>query len=935
MGATTMRQLVLVCFFLLSLGAHSNAQMFVLGKVMDTASNTPLLFSSVILLQSSDSSIVSHARSLDGGAFCLKVPQPGNYQLLIRHPNFGVYREVLKVQKDTVQVGVIGLASKEVLLKEFVFKRQLAAIKIKGDTTEYIADSFNVKENATVEDLLKKLPGLQVDKNGKITAQGTEVNKVLVDGEEFFSDDPKVVTKGLQANAVDKVQVFDKKSDQAEFTGVDDGEKVKTINIELKESKKKGYFGKAEAGMGTKGYFENQGMINGFKGKRQLSAFGIMSNTDKAGLGWEDNDKFSSGFGMEMSDDGGMYYNNNEQDISGWDGKYNGEGLPKTWTGGVHYANKWLKDVHHLTGNYRYAKQNVEIEGQTITQYVLPNDKGFTQVQRKNQFSTGDKHGMDLAYDFKIDTNTSLKVTGGAGQKYMDTYSGFTTDTRSTTDRVININSRTMNTKAAAGYLSGTALLRRKMAKQGRSFSLDIRENYKEAGNTGFLNSQKLVPIDTTGSLPGIDTTEINQRKKNATNAFSLMTKAVYIEPIAKYTFLEANYSIQVSNSSSTTSSFDSTGPGLYNVINLDYSSDYQFNVTTNKGGLSLKYRRKKMTINFGSDISEAKFTQIDILNDYKVDKRKYVNLFPSAEFKYDLAKQTSLRMSYRGYTRQPSIEQLQPLQQNTDPLNQVKGNPGLKQEFTNTFRLNFNDYKVLSSRSLYASINYTTVNDAISSKQLNSNEGNITEYLNVDGNYNASANIGVGFKPKKGGPLYVHVSLNNSINRSFNIVNDTDNINFNNVYGISSYINYEQEDKFEITYNPYFTYTSNTSTISKFANSYWIFNNEFECDVQLSERLDIGTSLDVMIRQKTEVFDKNNNVVTWNAYAEYKMLKSKNLVLKANIYDIFNRNLGYSRTSKNGLITENTYNTIKRYGMLSLVWNFTHNPGGGVTKDE
>ncbi|NDC43069.1 MAG: TonB-dependent receptor, partial [Chitinophagia bacterium] len=291
--------------------------------------------------------------------------------------------------------------------------QQIAAIKIKGDTTEYVADSFATKQNATVEDLLKKLPGIQVDKNGKITAQGSEVKKILVDGEEFFSDDPKVVTKGLQANAVDKVQLFDKKSDQAEFTGIDDGEKTKTINLELKEDRKKGYFGKVDAGGGTGGYYQSQGMINKFRGKRQISAFGIMSNTDKAGLGWSDMDKFSGGNNYIYSDDGDMMYTigSGDQDFAGWNGKYEGEGLPKTWTGGMHYADKWQKDKFHLSANYRYARQNVEIAGTSTTQYVLPDNKGFVQQADKNQFSSNDRNGFDVLFECKTDSLSSIKIS--------------------------------------------------------------------------------------------------------------------------------------------------------------------------------------------------------------------------------------------------------------------------------------------------------------------------------------------------------------------------------------------------------------------------------------------------------------------------------------------------------------------------------------------
>ncbi len=216
----------------------------------------PLPLASVVLFNAKDSVIMAFTRTDSTGHFTLSTDNAGKYIVRITFPSFADYVDPVTISKSNTDLGLIAMLSKEHLLKEFVLTKQISAIKIKGDTTEYVADSFKVKANANVEDLLKRLPGIEVDKNGQITAQGETVQKILVDGEEFFSDDPKVVTKGLQANVVDKVQVYDKKSDQAEFTGVDDGQKTKTINLQLKEDKKKGFFGKLDAGAGTDNYYQ-------------------------------------------------------------------------------------------------------------------------------------------------------------------------------------------------------------------------------------------------------------------------------------------------------------------------------------------------------------------------------------------------------------------------------------------------------------------------------------------------------------------------------------------------------------------------------------------------------------------------------------------------------------------------------------------------------
>ena len=199
-----MKRLLLPTFICLLLAQLCAAQSVyqLKGTVTDTLISTPLFLSSVVLLRSEDTVIETFTRANDTGAFTLQTSRPGKYLLQISRPGYAEYSDVITLSESVTNLGTIPMLSKEHMLKEFVFTQQVAAIKIKGDTTEYMADSFNVKTGASVEDLLKKLPGIRVDKNGQITAQGETVQKVLVDGEEFFSDDPKVVTQGLQANAV-------------------------------------------------------------------------------------------------------------------------------------------------------------------------------------------------------------------------------------------------------------------------------------------------------------------------------------------------------------------------------------------------------------------------------------------------------------------------------------------------------------------------------------------------------------------------------------------------------------------------------------------------------------------------------------------------------------------------------------------------------------
>ncbi len=915
------------------LPAQAQTTYTIKGAVTDTLNNARLYRASVVLVRNTDTVIETFTRTASDGSFSLAVPKTGKYTLQISFPSFAEYVEVINVKKQVTDLGTVAMVSKEHLLQEFVLTKNIAAIKIKGDTTEYMADSFKVKENATVEDLLKKLPGIQVDKNGQITAQGETVQKVLVDGEEFFSDDPKVVTKGLAANAVEKVQVYNKKSEQAEFTGIDDGLKTKTINLELKEDKKKGYFGKLDAGAGTDGYFQEQAMINAFKAKRQVSAFGIASNTDKVGLGWTDRNKYSSGNGTtEITEDGGMmtyYTDNGENDFGGWDGKYSGEGLPKTWTGGLHYADKWDADKNHITGNYRYAQQNVEIDGNNIQQYTRSGDTSNVNQQHKNQFSKGEKHAIDFMYERKLDSSSTLKINVDAGQKNNQTASDYVTNSTLLYGDYIdtlNRNKRHITSNTDGRFFNSDLIYRKKFAKKGRTLSIDVKENYKENNSDGYLNSLTDIYKDIkTGNR---DTTYINQSKINKSTTTAFSGKATYTEPLSKITFLELDYGATINNSQSSNLSYNLGSTNKYDNLDSTFSSNYKYNIFSNTAGANLRFVIKKVNFSFGTDVSDAQYVQTNYLLKDATRKYGYQNFYPKASFKYKISNQSSFNISYNGSTEQPTINQVAPLAQNTDPTNITKGNTNLRQEFNNNIYFQANDYKVLTNRYFYMGGNIQFTNDAISTARTTVNGINTTQYINVDGNKSANSYMGYGYKLKK---LDVRLggNLNLNVNHVVNYVNGQKNESNNNSYTLGLDVTRYKDEKFDISVNPSVTYNDNKATISTYSSNYWNGKLEVSGTFQLPKKFDLGTNADFIFRQKTTVFTENNNIIKWNAWVGKKFLEKGQLEVRLIVYDILNQNIGYSRYANAGVITQNDYNTIRRYGMVNLIWNFTHTPAG------
>src|SRR5260221_4160282 len=463
------------------------------GTVSDTAEKRNLSNGSVLLLRPADSILVQHTRTDAAGRFTLKNITPGHYLFVVTYPSYADYVDELNVKDTgTITLPTIGMVLKSKLLQEVVVNGNKGAIRLKGDTTEFNADSFRTQHNATVEDLLKKLPGIQVDKNGKITAQGEAVKKVLVDGEEFFGDDPTLVTQNLRADMVDKVQVYDKKSDQAAFTGIDDGQRDKTINLKLKDGKKNGYFGRATAGAGTDGYHDYELMANYFRKKEKLAVYGIVSNTGETGFSWNERDNYGQSFAgnVDVDENTGFlsYTGPARDDLDSWSGQYEGQGYPSVKTGGLHYNNKWNDDQQALNGNYKYMQLNVNGNSTTNSQYILP-DTLYYNNQRQSFNDQIIRHSFSGVYDYKFDSSSSLKIQADGGTDHKTTNNVYHSEALAIDSSLVNQNDRTTSTAGDNHVVNSNLLWRKKLPKKGRTISTEVRANYTATTSDALLQT--------------------------------------------------------------------------------------------------------------------------------------------------------------------------------------------------------------------------------------------------------------------------------------------------------------------------------------------------------------------------------------------------------------------------------------------------------------
>ncbi|MDP4211072.1 MAG: outer membrane beta-barrel protein [Bacteroidota bacterium] len=907
---------------LLVIGQSLFAQHAVLrGLVSDTAEHTPLFQSSIMVLQSKDSFLISFTRADVHGAFSFSRLPAGKLICKISHPGYAEYVTELELKDSSeINLGKIPMILKSQLLQEVVVHGNMAAIRINGDTLEFKADSFKVQQGATVEELLKRLPGIQIDKNGKITAQGQTVKKVLVDGEEFFGDDPTLVTQNLRADMVDKVQVFDKKSDQAAFTGIDDGEKNKTINLQLKENKKNGYFGKVEAGAGSNGYYNNQVMFNLFKNKLKFSGYGILSNVGTIGLNWQDNNSYGQSFASSLDYDetmGYFTYSGSNDDLDSWGGQYNGQGLPVVKTGGLHFNNKWNQDKQSVNLNYKILDLDVTGQNASRSEYILPDTLYYTNSTQAfhNHILRNKASGI---FEMTLDSGSTLKINVDASKDHKTTQSAYTSEYLAEDSSLVNRNKRQVTTVGDPEKLNTNLLWRKKFRKKGRTLSFNFKEEYQSDNSSGYLNS------DTKFGKDSLQPEQLTDQYKTFRNkTLALDSRLVYTEPLSAISSLAINYGLSGGNSQSDRNSFNKSAVGKYDAIDSAYSNDYHFSLLTQKTGLLYNFSGRKLHFNIGSDIGFTGFKQQNLDSGLFLN-RHFVNWYPQSSISYKFEQQNVLSFRYSGRTQQPGIEQLQPLANNQDPLNIYIGNPLLKPSFNNSFSLNYYKYKALSETGVFVNLYGQSTSNAISSKDFVDSLGRrIYQSVNVNGNYNLSGNMDYSFKIQKA-DMNMSLGTGYNVGRNVNIVNDELNETMTKTYSFSFRMNKSKEKKYEFSLSPTVEHTSSISSIQQSINTkYWTFNLRADGDIFLPLKFQMHTDCEFNFRQKTSVFDVNNNTIFWNAWFGKKFFKKENLLLKIQANDILNQNIGFNRVVNSNYVSQNTYTTIQRYLMLSLVWNF------------
>ena len=913
-----------VCGFSLIAQAQSGSS--ISGKLLDKDLEEPVALANIRVLQRADSSFVTGKASNNEGFFTIPVKN-GSYILHISFVGYNdVYRDVqVTSSRPNVQLGNILMSNDNILLSETVVSAKAPEISVKGDTLEYNADSYKVTESAVVEDLLKKMPGVEIDNEGKITVNGKEIKKILVDGEEFFSNDPKVASKNLPAKMVEKLQVLEKRTEMAQMTGFDDGEEENVINLLVRPGMKEGLFGNAFAGYGSKDRYEGNAMMNYMKDKDQYTFIGGINNTNNAGF----SDLASSMFGS-MGGRGGR------------GGMFGGrDGIATSSNIGGNFSKQFAPTLK-IGGNLRYGYTDNNVLSDVFTQNLL--SAGNT-LESESNVANNKSQNFNLDLRMEWDPDTLTKIIFRPGISFYD-------NNRSETGDFLTVSKQAGDTinHGESDYFSegkGKEIefrldASRELGKEGRVLSVQLNAEKGDSENKGTSESGTFY----SGSRPD---DIIDQRFTNINNNQSWRGYLSYVEPIGENNFLQLAYQYRQNFSESDKDTRSKDDSGNYTVFDSLYSKRLENNFVNQELEVNFRSVREKYDYMFGFSMQPSSsrsktFIGTDMIYDGKQD---VVNYAPMAQLNYRWSRTHNLRIRYNGRTEQPSVSQLSPVVDVSDPLNISSGNPDLKPSFQHGLNLRYQMSNPEKASSINAFINggYLT-NDIVRATITNVNTGRkISTYENVSGNWNANGRVmfNVPLKNIKFSVFsmsFASYNYSSGFSKSTTSEEDTyhftdEDKNINRRFTLAEVLglNY-RSDLFDFGLRGNINFNNVTNSLQGQTDQQY-FNYGGNANTSIYLPWDLTLESDINYSTNSGYADGyEQNEWLWNASLQKTLFKQKNGTIRFKIYDILQQRSNINRSVTSNYIRDTTTNTLTSYFMVHFVYRFNFFKGGATQSD-
>lgn len=894
------------------------------GKVLDVQTKTPLEATTIYAESVRDSSLITYTISDKLGNFILEgETNLKEINLFFSYNGYKTLSMIITL-KEEINLGKVLMEEQAEALKGVQVTGERVPIRVKQDTLEFNADSFKTRPDATVEDVLKKLPGVEVDSDGKITVNGKEVSQVLVNGQVFFSKDPKVATKSLPKEIISKIQILDTKTKEQEFTGESGDGQTKTINLTIKDDKNKGYLGRIAGGYGTDERYQGNGLLNYFNDKERISIIAGSNNINNAGFSFDEIYDMigNSGGGISINNQGGF-------SVGGLSFGF-GQGIITSSNVGASYAIQ-KNGEYEASGNYFLTYSDSFNDERTARENILPDRRFFTNSESSFKGIANTNQG---AAELEFDIDSTLRISAEPSLSINRTNSSNRRSTVSSDENgeITNSNESVTLEDGMQRNFTNEIEIFKKLDTLGRSVRFSFRNRNSKNNSISNLNAQRLVFGDD------ISEDLINQLAMVDNNEEEYALQMTYRQPLVKKLYLDFGYeySNSIQNNSRQVFDFDSVS-GDFTAFNQAQSSDFSFRNIQQFPSLGIRMDKEELGFNITAKYANTDFSNLDLQQNTSFSKQ-YKNILLNMFFRYKLGKNSTASINYRTNLEIPSVVQLQPVPNLSDPLNVVIGNPNLKPTLARRVYLNFNDYNWKERTGLFMYAGFLFDGDKVASvTETDENLLRTTRYANVDGNYNHYGGIGYSKQLKKDSTLTVKFNVNPYFNFQ-------KNVGFTNgerleakrlsLYPrISTSFNYKELLEIEPEYTLSFgsakynvseladvNYISHTAKLK--TTTYWPQNIIWGNDVSYNYNGNVGSA-----------FDKD--ALFWNMSLGVQFFK-KNVTLKVLAYDLLNQNINTRRSSGQDFIQDFQGTVLQRYFMCSVTFKFDQfggekSKGGGI----
>ncbi len=939
-----MKKTLLLTVLLLATIVVNAQDRFIRGTVVDRDTQEPMMQTTVQLLKT-DSTYVGGAITDEKGLFCITAPAAGKY--LLKISNVGYQTTVKRVEishaKD-LDMGKIVVGADAVMLKGAVVTAQAQKVVLKEDTFVYNSAAFRTPEGSTIEELVKRLPGAEVDDNGTIKINGKEVKKILVDGKEFMVGDTKTALKNLPTSIVDKIKAYDERSDLSRVTGIDDGEEQTVLDFGIKPGMNKGVFSNIDLAAGTHDRYAERMMGAWFNDKQRLMLFAQANNTNDRGFpGGGGRGHFGGGRqGLNASKMVGANYNYEEKNRLKVDASLrwnHSDGDAYSTTSAENFVSRVGAFSNSVRQNYTRSnswdgRMRLEWQPDTLTDIMFR--PSFT-------WSTGD--GRAHRFSASYNDNPYLYVTAPLTAESIAKLAADSLIMNTQDNNSISYNS--------SNSLRGMLQYNRRLGSGGRNFTLRVDGSY---GKTDVRSlSTNAVHLYMVRNALGLDSTyQTNRYSLTPTRNYSYSAQATYSEPLWRATFLQLSYKFtyNYSKSDRDTYDFSNLGEGFFSGLTpayrgwdsylsrlphpLDYYLDNdlsrysEYRNYIHELQLMLRLVRKKYNLNAGIMVQpqESKYLQ-DYQGIHVDTTRTVTNFSPTFDFRYRFSKVSNLRINYRGTTSQPSMSQLLDITDDSDPLNVSKGNPGLKPSFTNRFRLFYNNYMERRQQAIMTFVNFSTTRNSIADKVTydETTGGRTTRPENINGNWDAN------------GAFMFNTAIDSA---GYWNVNTFTNVNFNNYVGYLSLNRLSDSQRnrtrtlmlgerlaggyrnewLEVELDGSFNYTHARNQLQSQSDlDTWQFAYGATLNLSLPWGMRLSTDMHQNSRRGYSDASMNTNELVWNAQLSQGLLKGNALTLSLQLFDILHRQSNFSRTINAIQRADTEYNSINSYAMFHAIY--------------